>query len=78
MLHLVFERMGAYRFLFRDLDEIASRNRKLALRHAELVRRIEGTVMALCQGMVEAGAMRATAREMADEQRRGSRWFSES
>jgi AcrR family transcriptional regulator len=65
MLHLVFERMGAYRFLFRDLDEIASRNRKLALRHAELVRRIEGTVMALCQGMVEAGAMRATAREMA-------------
>jgi hypothetical protein len=65
MLHLVFERMSAYRFLFRDLDEIASRNRKLAMRHADLVKRGEDTVIALCRGMVDAGTMRASTREMA-------------
>jgi AcrR family transcriptional regulator len=65
MLHLVFERMCAYRFLFRDLDEIASRNRKLALRHADLVARGEATVVALCQGMAAAGTLRASDREMA-------------
>ncbi len=30
LLHLLFERMHEYRFLYRDLDEITSRNRKLA------------------------------------------------
>jgi AcrR family transcriptional regulator len=65
MLHLVFERMGAYRFLFRDLDEIASRNRKLALAHAQLVRRGEETIVALCRGMVDAGTMHASEREIA-------------
>lgn len=65
VLHLMFERMTAYRFLFRDLDEIASRNRKLAAAHADLVRRGEETVVRLCRGMVEAGTMRASAREIA-------------
>ncbi len=65
MLHLVFERMCAYRFLFRDLDEIASRNHKLARQHADLVARGEATVIALCQGMSAAGTLRASEREMA-------------
>jgi AcrR family transcriptional regulator len=64
LLHLLFERMGAYRFLFRDLDEIASRNRKLALAHADLVQRGELTVVAICRGMVEAGTMQASEREI--------------
>ncbi|CAG1009399.1 HTH-type transcriptional regulator AcrR [Burkholderiales bacterium] len=65
MLHLLFERMWAYRFLFRDLDELASRNRRLAARFAALVSRGEITVIELCGGMVRAGAMRATTREIA-------------
>jgi len=65
MLHLLFERMWAYRFLFRDLDELASRNRRLASRFAELVRRGETTVIELCRGMVAAGAMHASEREIA-------------
>jgi AcrR family transcriptional regulator len=65
LLHLLFERMWQYRFLFRDLDEIASRNRKLALRYAELVRRGESTVVELCRGMVGAKTMQASEREIA-------------
>jgi AcrR family transcriptional regulator len=65
LLHLLFERMWSYRFLFRDLDELASRNRRLAARFAEMVRRGEATVVGLCEGMVAAGTMHANAREIA-------------
>ena len=65
LLHLLFERMWSYRFLFRDLDELASRNRKLATRFAELVRRGETTVIELCRGMRDASTMRASDREVA-------------
>jgi AcrR family transcriptional regulator len=41
MLHVLFERMREYRFLYRDLDEITSRNRKLAQRFADLLRRFD-------------------------------------
>jgi AcrR family transcriptional regulator len=64
LLHVLFERMREYRFLYRDLDEITSRNRKLALRFAELIRRGERTVIELCRGLVRSGQMQATAREI--------------
>jgi len=65
LLHLLFERMWAYRFLYRDLDEITSRNRKVALRFALLTRRGQDTVIELCRGLVATGTMRATEREIA-------------
>ena len=49
MLHVLFERMREYRFLYRDLDEITSRNRKLAQRFADLLRRFDRTVIELCR-----------------------------
>ena len=65
LLHLLFERMWAYRFLYRDLDEITSRNRRIALRFAELTRRGQDTVIELCRALVASGTMRATEREIA-------------
>ncbi len=65
LLHLLFERMWAHRFLYRDLDEITSRNRKLAQRFAELTRRGQRTVIESCGALVDAGAMRASEREIA-------------
>jgi len=65
LLHLRFERMREYRFFYRDLDEITSRNRKIAMRFASLTRRGENTVIELCRGLVMAGEMRATEREIA-------------
>jgi AcrR family transcriptional regulator len=65
LLHLLFERTWEYRFFYRDLDEITSRNRKVAQRFAAFNRRGEATVIELCNGLVRSGAMRATEREIA-------------
>src|SRR5215204_6637841 len=53
MLHLLFERMWDFRFFYRDLDEITSRNRRIAQRFSALTRRGEATVIELCRGMAE-------------------------
>ena len=65
MLHLLFEAMWDNRFLFRDLDEILSRNRKLASRFALITRRGSHTVIELCHGLVESGTMEASEHEIA-------------
>jgi len=65
LLHLVFEQMWAYRFLYRDLDEITSRNHRLGARFGELLRRNSSTVVEFCRGMVAGGSMRATEGEIA-------------
>jgi AcrR family transcriptional regulator len=65
LLHLLFEAMWDHRFIFRDLDEILSRNRKLALRFALIMRRGVRTVLELCRGLVKAGTMQASEREIA-------------
>jgi AcrR family transcriptional regulator len=64
MLHVLFEKMRDYRFLYRDLDEITSRNRKLAFRVAELVRRLDRTVVEFCKCLVRTGEMHASEREI--------------
>jgi AcrR family transcriptional regulator len=64
LLHLVFEHMWAYRFLFRDLDEIVARNRRVGVRFAELMKASETAVIELCASLARSGAMRATAREI--------------
>jgi len=65
LLHLLFEAMWEHRFLFRDLDEILSRNRKLATRFALIMHRGSRTVIELCRSMVATGAMDASEREIA-------------
>ena len=65
LLHLIFEQMWAYRFLYRDLDELASRNHRLGLRLGELLRRNCATMVEFCRGMATAGAMRASETEIA-------------
>jgi AcrR family transcriptional regulator len=64
-LHVLFERMWEYRFLFRDLDEIVSRNPRLAQRFAELARQERSAVLELCGGLRAAGALDASDAEIA-------------
>lgn len=64
LLHLLFERMAQYRFLFRDLDEISSRSRRLATRLADLLARLTATVQAMCGSLVRSGRMDASDREI--------------
>jgi AcrR family transcriptional regulator len=65
LLHLLFEAMWEHRFFFRDLDEIVSRDHKLALRFARIMRSESRTVIELCRGMVATGTMQASEREIA-------------
>jgi AcrR family transcriptional regulator len=64
LLHLLFEKMRDYRFFYRDLDEITSRNRRVATRFADLTRGGQDTVVRLCRAMVKSGAMAASEREI--------------
>ena len=63
-LHLVFECMWAYRFLYRDLVDILARNRKLKLRFARIMTRASASAAAMMRGLVRAGVMRASDAEI--------------
>jgi AcrR family transcriptional regulator len=64
MLHLVFETMAEYRFLYRDLEDILSHDQKLANHFSRIVEQGTQVVKALCAAMVGAGSMRASEREL--------------
>jgi AcrR family transcriptional regulator len=63
-LHLVFECMWAFRFLYRDLVDILSRNRKLKQRFARILQRAAASASAVLRGLAESGALRATPDEI--------------
>lgn len=64
-LHLVFEAIWDYRFLYRDLVEILSRNRRLRLRFARILKRADERAHAVMRGLSQAGVMRASSAELA-------------
>jgi AcrR family transcriptional regulator len=63
-LHLVFECIWDYRFLYRDLVDILSRKRHLRLRFARILKRAAGNATTVMRGLVQAGVMRASATEV--------------
>jgi AcrR family transcriptional regulator len=63
-LHLVFECIWDYRFLYRDLANILSRNRRLRIRFARILRRADEQAHEVMRGLSQAGVMRASATEL--------------
>ena len=63
-LHLVFECIWDYRFLYRDLVDILSRNRRLRMRFARILKRADEQAHQVMRGLVQAGIMRASADEV--------------
>jgi AcrR family transcriptional regulator len=63
-LHLVFECIWDYRFLYRDLVDILGRNRRLRIRFARILRRADDRAHAVMRGLSQAGVMRASAAEL--------------
>lgn len=59
-LHLMLEAIWEYRFLYRSLDDLLGRNRRLgeALRHVMERKRL--AIAGFCEALVAAGAMRAS------------------
>ena len=58
-LHLMLEGIWDYRFLYRNLDDLVARNRRLRERFNRIADRKLAAVVSLCEGMVRAGLMRA-------------------
>jgi len=63
-LHLIFECLWEYRFLYRDLVDILSRSRKLKLRFARIMARASASAVELMQGLARAGVLRASDNEI--------------
>ena len=63
-LHLVFECIWDYRFLYRDLVDILTRNRRLRLRFARILKRADEQAHTVMRGLVQAVVMRASADEV--------------
>jgi AcrR family transcriptional regulator len=64
-LHLLFEAIWKYRFLYRDLNDLLSRNRIVEVHFKQLLARKVKAATALCQGLVDAGQMKALPAELA-------------
>src|SRR3954454_9258830 len=63
-VHVLFERMWEYRFFFRDLDEITSRDATLAARFGALIERKQSAMLELCRGLRAVDALIATDDEI--------------
>lgn len=63
-LHMVFECIWDYRFLYRDLVDILSRNRRLRLRFARILKRASEQAHAVMRGLSQGGVMRASRAEL--------------
>lgn len=63
-LHLLFEHIWKYRFFYRDLNDLLTRNRTLEIHFKQILAHKVRTATMLCDGLVSAGAMRATAGEL--------------
>ena len=63
-LHLTLEAIWDYRFLYRNLDDLLARNRRLREGFGRILERKHDAVIALCAGLVEARAMAASPEEI--------------
>ena len=63
-LHLLFEKIWNYRFLYRDLVDLLSRYRVLAAQFKQVLGLDAKLIAELCQGLVESGEMRASLGEI--------------
>jgi len=63
-LHLFFELVWRYRFFYRDLNDLLSRNRTLEVHFKQILQHKVATATRLCEGMVGAGALSASRSEI--------------
>ena len=63
-LHLLFEEIWKYRFLYRDLDDLLSRNRLLETHFKQILAHKVKTAASLCEGLVATGEMKASHGEL--------------
>jgi len=63
-LHLLFESIWRYRFIYRDLNDLLSRNRRLEMHFRSIVDRKTAAARALCQSLAASGSLSGAGREV--------------
>jgi AcrR family transcriptional regulator len=63
-LHMVYECIWDYRFLYRDLVDILSRSRKIRMHFSRILKRATESATEVMRGLVAAGIMRASNEEV--------------
>ena len=63
-MHTLFELIWQYRFLYRDLNDLLSKNRRLETHFQAVLKNKTRAVMTLLDGMSRAGAMTIASREL--------------
>lgn len=63
-LHLLFELIWRYRFLYFDLNDLLSRNRTLEIHFKRILEHKVSIARRLCKGLERAGELRATLPEI--------------
>jgi len=64
LLHLLFETIWKHRFLYRDLNDLLSRNRRLESYFNQLLERKTKAARALCKALAARGELVASPREI--------------
>lgn len=63
-MHSLFELIWQYRFLYRDLNDLLSKNRRLETHFQTILKNKARAVRAMLDGMGRAGALHIDAREV--------------
>jgi AcrR family transcriptional regulator len=63
-MHTLFELIWQYRFLYRDLNDLLSKNRRLETHFQSILKNKTHSVKALLDGMNRSGAMKIDSREV--------------
>ena len=63
-LHMMFERIWEYRFLYRNLDDLLARDEKLRSHFVIIINHKRDVLRGLCETLAAAGAMRARPAEI--------------
>ena len=63
-MHTLFELIWQYRFLYRDLNDLLSKNRRLETHFQWVLKNKTRSVKAMLESMNRAGAMHIDVREM--------------
>ncbi|HMW17807.1 MAG TPA: TetR/AcrR family transcriptional regulator [Accumulibacter sp.] len=63
-VHLLFEQVWKYRFIYRDLNDLLTRNRQVEIGFKQILAQQVRTTVSLCEGLIQTGAMLADPGEV--------------
>jgi AcrR family transcriptional regulator len=63
-LHMMFERIWQYRFLYRNLDDLVTRDAKLKSHFNIIIGHKRDAVLNMCRALADVGALRASDEEI--------------